>query len=337
MRKQRGLSLIELMVAMLIGLVITGAVLQVFISNKSTFVMQDAMSRLQENGRFAVQHLAAEIRVAGIGMGVRLADEKICVVATAGSTTEWKEMNRPIWGLRAGGHNYGIKGTDQLHLASTDDCDAFLTDGEVLAPAKNANVKVTKYCPSMVKGRAVMVMDMEKAVILRINNSPNAHAETVTLNHSAGSNNKNAACGGFKFSDITFENPARVVGFNSKIFYVAKTGRTGGTGKPVRALFVRDVVEATAVELVEGVEDMRIRYGVANADSANVQNYLTAPEVEAAKRWDEVRSVKIDLLLVSDERAPGAQNLEFDGVAVKADGRLRQVFHTVVALRNRID
>jgi len=59
--------------------------------------------------------------------------------------------------------------------------------------------------------------------------------------------------------------------------------------------------------------------------------------VEAAKRWDEVRSVKIDLLLVSDERAPGAQNLEFDGVAVKADGRLRQVFHTVVALRNRID
>jgi len=36
MRKQRGLSLIELMVAMLLGLIVTGAVLQVFLSSKTT-------------------------------------------------------------------------------------------------------------------------------------------------------------------------------------------------------------------------------------------------------------------------------------------------------------
>lgn len=340
MRKQRGLSLIELMVAMLIGLVITGAVIQVFISNKSTFVMQDAMSHLQENGRFAVQYLAAEIRPAGIGMGVRLADENICVVATASSNAEWNAMNRPIWGLRVtGSGNYGAVGTDQVHLFSNDDCGAFLTAGEFFEPVSNANIKVTEYCPSMLKDRAVMVMDMQKAVILRINNSPNANAAPVTLNHSAGSNSRDADCGGFKFSAISFSSPARVVGFNHKIFYVAETGRTGGSGQPVRALFVRDVVQAQAVEVVEGVESMRVSYGLASASSAGVQDYLTAPEVEAASRWDEVRSVKVDLLLVSDERAPGAQtqSLTFDGEAVTADGRLRQVFHTVVALRNRID
>ncbi|MBS7725309.1 hypothetical protein I0E51_12810 [Pseudomonas lalucatii] len=66
------MSLIELMVAMVIGLLISGAVLQVFLSNRNTFLMQNASGHIQENGRFALQYLAAEIRPAGVGMGVRL-------------------------------------------------------------------------------------------------------------------------------------------------------------------------------------------------------------------------------------------------------------------------
>jgi len=183
---------------------------------------------------------------------------------------------------------------------------------------------------------------MEKAVIIRITNKPNSSGSgNVTLAHAAGNNDKDASCGGFKFSDIAFTDPARVVGFSSKIFYVADTGRTDSAGQPVRALYVRDVstVPAQTMEVVEGVESMRTRYGVATASSVGVQSYLTPAEVEAANRWGDVRTVKVDLLMVSDGRAPGAQDqaIEFDGVAVVADGRMRQVFSTVVALRNRID
>ncbi len=109
----------------------------------------------------------------------------------------------------------------------------------------------------------------------------------------------------------------------------------------IRALYARDVstIPAQTMEVVEGVESMRTRYGVAAANSVGVQSYLTPAEVEAANRWGDVRTVKIDLLMVSDGRAPGAQEqaIEFDGAAVVADGRMRQVFSTVVALRNRID
>ena len=343
MRNQRGLSLIELMVAMVIGLVISGAVLQVFISNKNTFLLQNASGHLQENGRFALQYLAAEIRPAGVGMGVRLPEESICVVATNGAASEWNAMNRPIWGQRITASGaLGAVGTDQMSVFVNDNCGAFLTSGELLKPSANANIQVTAYCPSMQQDRAVMVMDMEKAVIIRITNKPNSSGSgNVTLAHAAGNNDKDASCGGFKFSDIAFTDPARVVGFSSKIFYVADTGRTDSAGQPVRALYVRDVstVPAQTMEVVEGVESMRTRYGVATASSVGVQSYLTPAEVEAANRWGDVRTVKVDLLMVSDGRAPGAQDqaIEFDGGVVVADGRMRQVFSTVVALRNRID
>jgi len=343
MRAQRGLSLIELMVAMVIGLIISGVVLQVFISNKNTFLVQNATGHLQENGRFALQYLAAEMRPAGVGVGVRLAEESICVVGTNGAASEWNAMNRPIWAQRITAEGaLGAVGTDQISLFVNDNCGAFLSEGELLKPSINANIQVTSYCPSMQQNRAVMIMDLEKAVIIRVTNKPNATGSgNVTLTHAAGNNDKAASCGGFKFSDIAFTAPARVAGFSSRIFYVADTGRTGATGQSIRALYMRDVstIPAQTMEVVEGVESLRTRYGVAMASSVGVQSYLTPAEVEAANRWGDVRTVKIDLLMVSDSNAPGAQEqvVEFDGAAVAADGRMRQVFSTVVALRNRID
>ncbi len=343
MRKQRGLSLVELMVAMVIGLVISLAVLQVFISNKNTFLLRGAAGNLQENGRFALQYLAAELRPAGVGVGTRLDEDDICVVAAKGDSAEWSAMNRPIWGKRVTATGeLGAVGTDQLAIFANDGCESFLTAGELLKPSLNANLKVTAYCQSMQQNRAVMVLDMEKAVVIRITNKPNSSGSgEVTLTHAASNNDKNAKCGGFKFSDIQFTAPARVVGFAHRTFYVANTGRVTASGQPIRALFVRDAaqVPAQVSEIVEGVESLRSSYGVATDNSVGVQSYLTPAEVEAANRWDDVRTVKIDLLLASNERVAGAQDqaVQFGGAAVAADGRLRQVFSTVVALRNRVD
>ncbi|UOA07566.1 PilW family protein [Methylobacter sp. S3L5C] len=62
---QSGLSLIEIMIALLIGAFLIGGVLQIFISSKQTYRMQQNLSRLQENGRFSLDFLAKDIRMAG--------------------------------------------------------------------------------------------------------------------------------------------------------------------------------------------------------------------------------------------------------------------------------
>jgi type IV pilus assembly protein PilW len=64
-RTQRGLSIIELLVAMVIGLLLMTGVLQVFFASKQTYSSNEAASRLQENGRFALEFIAQSVRMAG--------------------------------------------------------------------------------------------------------------------------------------------------------------------------------------------------------------------------------------------------------------------------------
>ena len=64
-RHQRGLTLVELMIALVLGLFLIGGLLQIFISSKQTYRMQEALSRLQENGRFAIDFMTRDIRLAG--------------------------------------------------------------------------------------------------------------------------------------------------------------------------------------------------------------------------------------------------------------------------------
>lgn len=62
---QSGFSLVELMIAMTLSLMLLGAVIQVFLSSKLTSELSNDVSRVQENGRFSLEFLARDIRMAG--------------------------------------------------------------------------------------------------------------------------------------------------------------------------------------------------------------------------------------------------------------------------------
>ncbi len=63
--KQRGLSIVELLVALVISMLLMTGVVQVFLSSKQTYASNEAASRLQENGRFALEFIAQSARHAG--------------------------------------------------------------------------------------------------------------------------------------------------------------------------------------------------------------------------------------------------------------------------------
>lgn len=63
--RQRGISLIEIMVALLISLVLLAGFVQIFVSSKKTYQVQSNVGRLQENGRFALDVLTRNLRQAG--------------------------------------------------------------------------------------------------------------------------------------------------------------------------------------------------------------------------------------------------------------------------------
>lgn len=61
----RGVGLVELMIAMLLGALVVVAVVQIFSANKQTFRMQDAMSITQESGTYALDFIARDLLRAG--------------------------------------------------------------------------------------------------------------------------------------------------------------------------------------------------------------------------------------------------------------------------------
>ncbi|MGH8507059.1 MAG: PilW family protein [Stenotrophobium sp.] len=64
-RHQVGLTLIELMLALLIGLIIIAGVGEVFLAGRASYNVQQRLGDLQENGRFALLFLQRDIRQAG--------------------------------------------------------------------------------------------------------------------------------------------------------------------------------------------------------------------------------------------------------------------------------
>jgi len=64
-KKNKGLSLIELMVAMVLTLILVSGVITIFLSNKATYLTQEGLSRVQESGRFGLTFLGETIRWAG--------------------------------------------------------------------------------------------------------------------------------------------------------------------------------------------------------------------------------------------------------------------------------
>ena len=64
-QRNTGLSLVELMVALTLGLLIVGAVIQVFVTSRLTYNVNEGLGRVQENARFAMEFLQRDVRMAG--------------------------------------------------------------------------------------------------------------------------------------------------------------------------------------------------------------------------------------------------------------------------------
>jgi len=64
-RRNRGFSLVELMVGLVVGLVVIAAVIAVFIGSRQTYQEIQRVTRLQENLRFATDFMTRDIRRAG--------------------------------------------------------------------------------------------------------------------------------------------------------------------------------------------------------------------------------------------------------------------------------
>lgn len=154
---QRGLSLIELMVSLALGLIITLGVLNIFISARSTYTLQNTSAAMQEDARYLLSRMSQEIRMAGMfGCLATVADNSTGATFSAA-------FNQPI--------NYSIDNTNGtvLTLATSDVGSAgTLPTWTILSDCRSA---ATAYTGAATPGSGQMAFPIHQVVYTFKNNA----------------------------------------------------------------------------------------------------------------------------------------------------------------------
>ncbi len=312
-RGQHGFTLVELMVAITLGFIIIGAVGYLFLGSRQTYRSTDAMSRIQENARYALQTMARNVRMAGyVGCG----NLQAMTVTTIANSTPVLSPAIAITGLDSGSGATTFGGISRPIGDAISVMGAF--GGGVnlagnLAPA-NANVQVQGNPFGFQQNDVLVVTNCTNADIFKVTNHPGSSG-LVTLTSGNGSNTGNRVG--------TYGPDAFVLKMEQYTYFIG-TNPSGG-----RSLYSNSLTEGT-VELADNVWDMRIQYLVNGGTG-----YIPASSVA---NWAQVVSARISLLLVSQDNVLSSpQTYNFNGASVLAtDRRMYQVFTTTVGVRNRL-
>lgn len=367
-----GLSLVELLIAMALGLTLAAGVGQVYVGNNQTQRDQEAHLRMQENGRFAMHFLAREVRMAGY-MGCLSSIEPESVNNALENPPPSFQPDVGLQGWEADHGNGTAPGVisssvDDRALESTSSGNWTSAGGNVLdtmeaLPASDivrtwntSGGEATINDVSPGASNTVVnstITDLQDGDILLLSDCESADwVQACNVQATAGGSSINSVLSGgcVPGNDLPVGLGAtaggELVKLQGTLFYVSKRG--GDAGNPP-ALFRRQLdVQAQPgppEELVEGIESMQILYGLDtdNDSRRGVDVWLTADQVPD---WGQVIAARISVLVqsVEDNLAPAPQPYRFNGVtydggagngALPQDQRYRRVFTTTITLRNR--
>jgi len=316
---QRGMTLIEIMIALVVGLILLGGIIQVFSSTRQSNRVHEAISRMQENGRMALEI---------IGRDARMADFWGCA-ADIVNVTNHLDPGAGFIDFTQG----GVTGVNGGGLPDTLILRGGIGNGFNLqapfGPNTSSPVNISAG-NGLEAGDIVMVSDCDSADIFQANTgAPDTGSiEHTTAGGTPGNDNaSNPGCAGANAHCLSkvYDNTARVF-VASQITYSIGAG---SEGEP--ALF------RNGDEFLDGIEDMQILYGEDTDDDGVANYYVTADQVV-----DMLRVISIRIAVVtrsSDERLNDgpAQNYAVLGDNRTApDTRLRQVYTSTITVRNRL-
>jgi len=374
-RDQRGFSLIELMVALTLGLLLTAGLVQLFSATRVTFNTNDALARVQENGRFALELLKRELREAGT-LGYCAGQVPITNHLNTGCSGGIDDFFNPDFAVIGWEYNNTGIGENLPLPANLDPGTAATSDW--ISAANSANL------PSQLSGlvapgsdvlvtRNLVVVDSFTAdptsphdvdADITLTDISNLAENTILLitdcssadlfqNTKGPGDNELSSSGGSCASpgpgnddsidwSTTYDDSMQTFTVQQVAYFIG----VNGAGEPglYRWEMTNGTANARAEEIIEGAENMQVLYGFSRAapegDGQHVNNWLSADEIPTGG-WAQVIALRLGLSVRSSARADLDNtditlDLASTNVTAPGDGRIRQPFSTAVALRNRL-
>jgi len=351
MIRQTGLTLIELMVSLVLGLVLMAGVIQLFAANKTSYQLTEQISAMQENGRYAMSRLEQHIRMAGYTGCTGRDQEGLVINIEFTAPTEFTPDNG-VEGWEASGTGYGNYSVLADGATVTDATNSYWATAGATTPTIDGSTNAVSTSDVIrlwhVDGDGVLV-DVSGSTVSAGSTPPYAANDTMMLTDctnadivrvcSVSGNDASLNCtANGSLALLNNDGPAHAFKLAGWVYYV---GRRGGIATNPPSLFRREIsangVAGTAQELVEGVEALQLQYG---EDTDTVPDGVADAYVNANQvtDWNNVISVRVHLLMQSTNNnvVDGSQTFNFNGASVTAsDRRLRYPFVATVSLRNR--
>lgn len=353
-KRHGGFSLIEMMIAMVLGLLLISGIITVFAGSKQSAQLNSTMALLQEHGRFALNAIVSDVRMAGFQGCV---DSRVnaniqatmaptddyastsissSLITVAGTWTPAAPMHftpptdigKPVPGTHALSVQFGSPETRMIEPMTTV-ADDVVISGDL---------------PSIVTtGDLALISNCQAADVFMITQAADGVLQHAAIGNK--SNNRLSAAYG-KFA----RERAQVMRFEANIYYIGDTTRTNSDGNAVFALYKQTwPYDRDPVEMVEGVSNLKVRLGF--RDNSVNENIMYVKPEDSAAVGGRIESVEVGLLMQSfdpvasdvDDRvyhlagdtiSPGAAGSSKENF-YEADRRLRLTFHSTVSIRNK--
>jgi type IV pilus assembly protein PilW len=327
LRKIRGVSLIELMVAMLIGLLVTVGAVGIFMTNRKSYAATESLGRMQENARMAFELMARDIRdsdgtaCAQPGPAVAGQAPMLPMANVVAGTAWWKDWGNGLVGYDNGGLTGTVAGTDAIELHSASD------DAISVASYASHTFTLTRAATDFAAGDVVVACDNTQAAMFRIA-APDDDEITVSDNTAQNCNQNlgvSPTCAGaYAYAYAAANKPAMVAKLNAVRWYVKANGRGGNSLYRLVLDQESEILEGISTP-ASGVGGLQLTYLVQGATT-----YATAATVTAAGNWKRVKAVRVVL------EFEGQQGNDADRIKAGTDGNgLRRSIRHIVSLRNR--
>lgn len=372
-RRAGGLSLVELMVALLLGAFLVAALIQFFLGNRLTWMANEGFARVQESGRFALEDFKRELRESGTHgfcaarLGIRNHLNECDDFSNA-----LFDPDRPIAGFEyrnsAPGGNVSLAATPDPDEGAADDWSSSTAGDQLPTPLQGeaipgSDVVIFRRL-ELIPGLTAVGNTPAGATSINLTAAHGLPQDSIVLvtNCASGAdifqNQTNPAATSFSRGagpNCTANGPGNSVpalwstAYDPSMQVYRQTavawylGRNEDTGEPGLYRMEFGAGGATRAEIIEGVENLQVLYGysrpaAAGGDGQSVNNWLTAEQVPD---WGLVIAIRMEFIVRSPERSdPGSEAESFVAAGVQVngpdDGRIRKHFSTTAALRNRM-
>ncbi|HET7300961.1 MAG TPA: prepilin-type N-terminal cleavage/methylation domain-containing protein [Oleiagrimonas sp.] len=349
-RSGRGFTLIELMVAMLLGLIVIAGVSSVFLANMRSYHANTALGDVQSNARIAFELMARDIRQAGL-TGCNSRSGRVANVLNTGPYGPDYDSSNPDWWANWNNAVHGYedgtpqdpavdKGTAEgQRVAGTDSLEVMGAVGSGLSVAESNNngktsaeFKLNKASEELQDGDIIMVCDPDHTAIVQVTSLKDSN---VTVVHNTGSTVSPGNCSkGLGYPTPTGcgtgsanGNPY-LFGKNSSVFkmamhdwYIGVNPAGGKSLYRIQAAYSAsaNAIATTAQEMVRNVTNMQITYHQPGGAS-----FVTADT--SGINWGNVDAVRITYTLESADQRAGTDLQP-----------LKRTFTATTTIRNRVN